>query len=342
MSINGFAKAGWFLVGLGVGIFSTTLIMKKELDKPIGEIEEYIPLEDREDFEFSKDILENGEDIENDTETGSYDESDSRNGAKGSRHNTKDISERRRSSRQSGRGQSGHNNREKHNSEFSSNQNDILDYYRSSNKDATRPESRSVTNKHGKKFEEQRGRGSKNQSTRYSKMYQEQDIEQAIHAVNSKRGSRDSYSVTNSGTGVDLDESYYEDDSPLDDDYAVSPVYDSDLHDEFTLERVEENIEIFLDDNPQDFITMIFYEGDKTLCDDGEQIVPNAEEVVGLAALNRLIEGGPGAENGVIFVHNLKTSLNYEIVLDAGSYKDTVMGQFESHLDRDGGKDGYS
>ena len=166
-------------------------------------------------------------------------------------------------------------------------------------------------------------------------MYQDEAIEEALHAENSHRGSRISYDVVNN-------ESYYEDDSPADDDYMVSPVFDSDLHDEFTLERVEENIEIFLDDNPQDFITMIFYEGDNTLCDDGEQIVPNAEEVIGLAALSRLIEGGPGAENGVIFVHNLKTSLNYEVVLDAGSYRDTVIGQFESHLNEDGGRDGYS
>jgi hypothetical protein len=169
-------------------------------------------------------------------------------------------------------------------------------------------------------------------------MYQEEAVEKALHAENLHRGSRNSYEVVST---PESDESYYDEDSPSD-DFTVGPVYDSNLHDEFTLERVEENIEIFLDDNPQDFITMIFYEGDNTLCDDGEQIVPNAEEVVGTVALSRLIEGGPGAENGVIFVHNLQTSLNYEVVLDAGAYQETVTGQFESHLNKDGGKGGYS
>ena len=51
MSISGTVKVGWFLVGLGVGAFGATMLMKRELEKPIGEIEEYIPLEDREGFD---------------------------------------------------------------------------------------------------------------------------------------------------------------------------------------------------------------------------------------------------------------------------------------------------
>jgi len=331
MSIGGFVKAGWFLVGLGVGAFGATMLMKRELEKPIGEIEEYIPLEDREGFE----------DFEDSSEDGSDRDSDSRVRSRNSEDGQKDISTRGGKRERIERGHSRrefesgrHNDREEEHTEFSSNKDEVLNYYRSSSKNATRPQGGSEEDQRRREFKERRGEAN-GRGTRYSRMYQDEDIEKALHVENSHRRSRNSYELVE-------DKSYLEDDSPSDDDYVVSPVYDSDLHDEFTLERVEENIEIFIDDNPQDFITMIFYEGDNTLCDDGEQIVPNADEVIGLAALSRLIEGGPGAENGVIFVHNLKTSLNYEVVLDAGSYQDTVIGQFESHLNEDGGRGGYS
>lgn len=331
MSASGFVKAGWFLIGLGIGAFGATMLMKRELEKPIGEIEEYIPLEDREGFEDFEDNSENGSD------RNSGNGVRSRNGEAGQ----KDISTQGNNGDSIGRGrgrrelESGrHNDREEKHTEFSSNKDEVLNYYRSFSKNATRPQSGPESDQRRREFKERRGEANESK-TRYSRMYQDEDIEKALHVENSHRRSRNSYEPIK-------DESYFEGDSPSDDDYTVSPVYDSDLHDEFTLERVEENIEIFLDDNPQDFITVIFYEGDNTLCDDGEQIIPNPEEVVGLAALSRLIEGGPGAENGVIFVHNLKTSLNYEVVLDAGSYQDTVIGQFESHLNEDGGRGGYS
>lgn len=332
MSASGFVKAGWFLVGLGVGAFGATMLMKRELEKPIGEIEEYIPLEDREGFE----------DFEDSSEDGSDRDSDSRVRSKNSEDSQKDISTRGSKRERIERGHSRkelesgrHNDREEKHTEFSSNKDEVLNYYRSSSKNATRSQGGSEEDQRRREFKERRGEATE-RGTRYSRMYQDEDIEEALHVENSHRRSRNSYEP------IEDHDPYSEDDSPSDDDYVVSPVYDSDLHDEFTLERVEENIEIFLDDNPQDFITMIFYEGDNTLCDDGEQIVPNADEVIGLAALSRLIEGGPGAENGVIFVHNLKTSLNYEVVLDAGSYQDTVIGQFESHLNEDGGRSGYS
>lgn len=117
--------------------------------------------------------------------------------------------------------------------------------------------------------------------------------------------------------------------SPLDDE----PVED-DPDEDLVRERVEEWIEVYLDENPQEFIPLVFYMGDETLCDDREQLISNPEEVVGEASLVRLVEGGPGAENGVIFIRNLKTMLNYEVVLDAGKYSETVLGIFEKNLDK--------
>lgn len=121
------------------------------------------------------------------------------------------------------------------------------------------------------------------------------------------------------------------DDIPPEDE----PVDDTDL----VVERVEEWIEVYLDENPQDFVSLVFYEGDETLCDDREQLISNPDEVIGNVALSRLVEGGPGAENGIIFVRNLKTMINYEVVLDAGKYSETVLGIFESNLDKGSGGD---
>ena len=75
------------------------------------------------------------------------------------------------------------------------------------------------------------------------------------------------------------------------------------------------------------------------MADDRDRIVPAADEVVGLVALSRLIEGGPGAENGVIFVRNLKTMINYEVVLQSGSYAETVLGIFNSRQSKGAGGD---
>lgn len=317
--MTGAVKAGWFLLGLGVGVLGTTIIFKRELEKPIADDEEYIPLRDRE-----KSLEVSGETsklVEEDS--GVLQTSEENYISSGSGRGRRDV-----------RGQGGDNDRKEDYKEFSTNQSEVLNYYQSFNRDDTKPKSKSKRDKRRKEFDEQRGEGkSKTKSKRYSRMYQDEVVEEALHVVNSRRGSRDSYNMN--------DEDIYDDadDYPLDDDIEL-PEFERDIHDEFTLERVEDNIEVFLDDNPQDFITLVFYEGDNTLCDDGEQIIPNAEDVVGLAALSRLIEGGPGAENGVIFVHNLKTSLNYEVVLDAGSYQDTVIGQFESRHDRDGGRGG--
>lgn len=354
MSVGGFVKAGWFLVGAGFGASVALIFMQRELDKPIGEIEEYVPLDDR------KDSNEEDEDFENYSEDEGRDNSIRRKGSKGSSVNQKDVSHDRSDSNRL-RGRNGrkrpsrHNDRKEDGAEFSSVPNEILDNYKGSHEHVERASKK----REGGGFGSIARRSDEldQQGTRYSRMYQEEAINEALHVENAHRESRNSYDVVNR-VKVDLsddesDELYYDvdeyedfedydlDDGP-EDDYVDMPVFDADLHDQYTLERVSENVEIFLGDNPQDFSTLIFYEGDNTLCDEDDTVIGEKEtkEVIGFEALSRLIQGGPGAENGVIFVHNLKTSLNYEIVLDAGSYQDTPRGRFESHLFKDGGVGG--
>lgn len=160
------------------------------------------------------------------------------------------------------------------------------------------------------------------QTTKYTKMYD-----------NAKSKVEDI--LQNISDDIDDEEDEIPD-VPLDD------IPDDSADDDLVVERVGEWFEIYLDENPQDFISLVYYSGDDTLCDDREQLISNPEDVVGTVAIERLANGGPGAESGIIFVRNLKTMLNYEIILDVGKYSETVLGIFESNLRKEAGGDVYS
>ena len=276
--MNNLEKVGYILIGVGIGGFIATLWYERELNKPIGDIEEYIPFEDREDVDESDELDE-------------LDES-----------------------------------------------NDILE--NSSDKEAFSKEAYIVAKQYTsadndiddrRKEFEQRRHADKNQSVRYNKMYEGKvEVPSPIHEIVHTSIISDSSDIDAETArqlrlqelGATIDELDYEDDGPQDDienDFST---------DDLVRERVENNFEIYLGENPQDFVPLIFYNGDNTLADDSEHVVPSAFDVVGEVALSRLITGGPGAEEGVIYVRNLKTMIDYEIVLDAGSYSETVLGVF--------------
>ena len=341
--LNGLAKAGYLLIGVGIGVFTSSFVLTYEFDKAVGEIEEFIPegdndiSDDRDDGQegrrvHSQDYQEDSKDIWNSREGGEY-----RNGR------GIDVN-----------GASERDGREETHKEFQSNQAQILDYYRSSEKDISGKGRRRKTNnsskrsKRRKEFDKMREEGNSNLGTRYSKMFgsdemtDEQEMTDILHAVSSKTDTKDSYSRYER-KARQMDE--WENASPSDDSVDEYPPGEIDIHDEYTLERVEDHIEIYLDDNPNDFTTLVWYQGDETLCDDGEQIIPNPEDVVGDVAIERLLEGGPGADDGVIFIHNLKTCIDYELVLDMGCYSETVLGMFDERQSRrnnGGGRDGSS
>lgn len=337
--INGLAKAGYLLIGAGIGVFASSFVLSYEFDRAVGEIEEFIP-------EGDNDI---SDDQEDGSETsGLHSQDDSKN--------SNDIRNGRDTG---GRGTAGFvgasdgDSGEEDHKEFQSNQAQILDYYKSSEghiQDKERRSKSSNSSKRSKRrqeFDKMREEGYANLGTRYSKMFgsdsmeNEQNMTDILHAVSSKTDTKDSYSQYER-KARQMDEW---DDGPSDDSVDEYPPGEIDIHDEYTLERVEDHIEIYLDDNPNDFTTLVWYQGDETLCDDGEQIIPNPEDVVGEVAIERLVEGGPGADDGVIFVHNLKTCIDYELVLDMGCYSETVLGMFDERQSRrnnGGGRDGSS
>ena len=270
---------GFFLIGAGIGIFAGAVFYHHEMDKPIGEIEEYIPKHEEDSETEAKD-------------SDSYSDSKDR-----------DISAKQ----ESDSGDADH-------SEFHSSESDILNFY----KDYERSNESNVTSI----------TSYKRKPTNYNKMFtsntkvdaSSKDMNDILHEISSRGDTKDSFSEYADHTEDDY----------LFDDYDP----EKDLHEQYKLEKTEDGFEIFLDDNPQDFVTLYFYNEDHILCDDQEELIPNPEEVVGLVALSRLIEGGPGCQNDVIFVHNSDSCVNYEVVLDAGSYKETVAGIFDSTRER--------
>lgn len=310
--MNRFVKLGYILVGAGLGVFAATLMYENELRKPIGDIEEYIPTEDR-----KEDKEDSNPDISpNDANSGVAVDG-----------------------------------------EFSKADTHILDYYKSDASDSIGVKNLEARAKERRaEFERARANG-RNQTTRYSQMYEgdedDEDAERERRVAEMLQAQRDAnvdFNRRMDEKNRDIldkkrDEEYMAyitqesnmpDDIPSDDD-----IYEDDsdsLDNELVRERVENNFEIYLGENPQEFVSLIFYEGDNTLTDDRDRVVPAADEVVGLVALSRLIEGGPGAENGVMFVRNLKTMINYEVTLDASSYSETVLGIFNSR--RNKGADG--
>ena len=321
----GLLKFGYLLVGIGIGGFASSFALDYELNKPIGEIEEYIPREDRDDTENNQESDQSGRE----------------NNHKGEEDSRKDISSdgrngRGNSSRRSGEGGS--------HSEFGASQDDLYNFY-SSNEDRLRNPNfgkegqgdkastqdsdtgeMSEGDKRRKEFEARRSESIKNMKTRYSKMYNGErtemskggdDMNDILHQVNARTNTRESYVQDEDGPD-NIVEDYLTDD--------LDP-FEIDIHKEYDLEHIEGQFEVFLDECPLlETIPLTYYAGDYTLCDDGDQIIPDPEDVVGMAALNRLIEGGPGVHDDVIFVHNTDTNLNYEVMLEPGTYKESVAG----------------
>lgn len=288
--MNKLVKLGYFLMGAGIGMLVATFLYGRELEKPVGEVEEYIPPEDEE------------------SGVGKSKESDGENVVL-----TDDIYPEE---------------------DLLRSDSSILDYYSYMDERKKNADSKSDD----VEFREP----NRNQKTRYSKMYDVRDQLEAQRAANEDFNERTRLKGEEKRKSA-LEQDIYTDFSEYDEELEDGPQDDEvDIIAEDNLlvrERVENNFEIYLGDNPEDYVSLYFYEGDNTLTDDRDRIVPAADEVVGLAALSRLITGGPGADDGTIFVRNLKTMINYEVTLYQGSYSETVLGIIEGRPNEGAGGD---
>jgi len=293
---------GYLLAGVGIGTIATSILYRRELSKPIGEEIEYVSQypdeEDEDDFSDNQDGWS----------------SNSRRSSAVPSHDRAGSQERYSSGSGRGSGRDSRGRRDTREQEFGTNQTNVVNVYGQRQKDIAHSVGQEHFEGPDKRDPYERSKRKRENDTPYSKMYR------------------------NQSNPADMIYEAEIDSSVEEDVEEELPIIEQDIHRMYNLERVEANFEIFIGDNPQDFVTVVFYKGDKTLCDEDEQIIPYPEEVVGMVALNRLMEGGPGTDGDVIFVRNLRTCINYEVVLDLGCYSQTVLGLFENHLNSDGGK----
>ena len=217
--MNSFEKLGYILIGSGLGVFVATLMYEREMRKPVGEIEEYIPTEDREDNSEHTDISQEDAGVEKTNVA----------------------------------------------NEFSKTDTHILDYYKSDSEDSIGVKNlEDRAKKRREEFEKSRANG-RNQTTRYSQMYEggdDIDDERERRVAEMLQAQRDANVDFNRRMNEkaeearkrNLEKEYMayitkEDDStdiPSDD----IPYDDDSLASDLVRERVENNFEIYLDENP--------------------------------------------------------------------------------------------
>lgn len=70
--------------------------------------------------------------------------------------------------------------------------------------------------------------------------------------------------------------------------------------------------------------TLLYYEKDDTLATDRDEVITDVENTVGSSALTNF--GHLSNNKDVVFVRNVKLGMNFEIIREEGSFKETVLG----------------
>lgn len=72
-----------------------------------------------------------------------------------------------------------------------------------------------------------------------------------------------------------------------------------------------------------DKITLNWFEGDSTLADDDEQMIPEVDRIVGLDNMSRF---GEGEDSMILHIRNEKLRADYEVSKDEREYSEVVLG----------------
>ena len=122
------------------------------------------------------------------------------------------------------------------------------------------------------------------------------------------------------------------------DEIVDEVVVDLDLPDDVLLERESGDIfvitkEEFFEDSElgHSQITLIYYEGDKSLADDNDQHVSDVKNTVSRQNLARF--GVGSGEDHVVYIRNLRLSADYEVIRQEGNFTD-VLRDMQAVMDR--------
>lgn len=85
------------------------------------------------------------------------------------------------------------------------------------------------------------------------------------------------------------------------------------------------SVKEFMDDKEDyDKVTVTYFEGDDTLCDEREQIIPDIEGTVGSDSLTKF--GQLSDDKNIVYVRNDIIQTDFEVALDKRDYSDVVLG----------------
>lgn len=80
-----------------------------------------------------------------------------------------------------------------------------------------------------------------------------------------------------------------------------------------------------------DQITITYYEGDDTLCDEREQIIPDVEALVGQHHMGMFGRGSN--DDNIIYIRNEAIRTDFEVVRSEAGYAEAVMGMTPDELE---------
>jgi len=70
--------------------------------------------------------------------------------------------------------------------------------------------------------------------------------------------------------------------------------------------------------------TVTYFDGDNTLIDEREEVIPDIERTVGIDNMTRF--GHKSKDKSVVYVRNERLETDFEVLLDQTSYTETVLG----------------
>ena len=91
--------------------------------------------------------------------------------------------------------------------------------------------------------------------------------------------------------------------------------------------------EFFAQEKDYTQVTLTYYEGDDTLCDERDSVVADQDATIGLGNLSRFGHGS--GDPNIVYIRNVELSIEYEVVHSDGKYSVEVLAEDElKHSDR--------
>lgn len=88
-------------------------------------------------------------------------------------------------------------------------------------------------------------------------------------------------------------------------------------------------LEYMQDEEDYEKLSISWFPGDRVLVDSKEKPIDDVEATVGINNLNHL-----GVDQSVIYVRNNKLEMDFEIAIEAGTYRETVLGEDQPVMER--------